>query len=47
MENLDFESIKSSISNSDNYEDCWNTGNYDDQDCNFCPHKDECSGFEG
>lgn len=28
------------------YEECFNTGNYDDQDCHFCPHRGECSGYE-
>lgn len=27
---------------------CWLTGNYtDDCDCEFCEHKQECSGYEG
>lgn len=27
---------------------CWETGNYtDDCICEFCDHKDECSGYEG
>lgn len=26
---------------------CWHTGNYtDDCECEFCEHKDECSGYE-
>lgn len=26
---------------------CWETGNYtDDCECEFCDHKDECSGYE-
>lgn len=29
------------------YDYCWETGNYDDQICEFCPHKSECSGHEG
>lgn len=29
---------------SDNYDHCWETGEYDDQDCNFCPYNEECSG---
>lgn len=27
---------------------CWRTGIYSDScDCEFCSHKDECSGYEG
>lgn len=27
---------------------CWETGNYtDDCDCYLCPHKGECSGYDG
>lgn len=27
---------------------CWETGNYtEDCICEFCDHKDECSGYEG
>mgnify|MGYP004458425557 FL=1 len=26
---------------------CWQTGNYtDDCECEFCEHKEECSGYE-
>lgn len=28
------------------YEECFTTGNYEDQECNFCPHRGECSGWE-
>lgn len=28
------------------YEECWNTGIYDDQYCYECPHRDECSGSD-
>ena len=28
------------------YELCWSTGVYLDQDCQNCPHYDECSGAE-
>lgn len=29
-------------------DNCWYTGNYtDDCDCEFCSHKNECSGYEG
>ena len=31
----------------DEFERCWMTGDYDEQDCEECPHKDECSGYEG
>lgn len=26
------------------YDECWETGEYTDQDCVCCPYKDECSG---
>jgi hypothetical protein len=29
-----------------NYDNCWETGNYVDQDCDSCPHHNECSGYE-
>lgn len=29
-----------------NYEQCWNTGIYDGYDCEMCPYKNECSGYE-
>lgn len=29
-------------------ERCWQTGEFtDDCICDFCEHKDECSGYEG
>ena len=28
------------------YERCWLTGEYEDADCEECPHKHECSGYE-
>lgn len=28
------------------YDSCWKTGVYDEQECEFCPHKTECSGGE-
>ena len=28
------------------YEDCWETTNYDGQYCPLCPHSSECSGYE-
>lgn len=27
------------------YEECWSTGNYEDQMCDFCPHNWECSAY--
>lgn len=30
----------------DEYEHCWNTGEYDDQYCYECPHHEECSGYD-
>lgn len=29
------------------YDYCYKTGNYTDQDCLQCPHRHECSGFDG
>lgn len=31
----------------DRYDQCYQTGNYTDQDCENCPHKYDCSGYEG
>ena len=29
-------------------ENCWRTGRYTDEcDCELCPHKQDCSGYEG
>lgn len=28
------------------YEECFTTGEYEDQECEFCPHRGECSGWE-
>ena len=28
------------------YEKCYETGEYDGEDCESCPHKFECSGYE-
>lgn len=28
------------------YDICWNTGVYTAQDCEYCPYKDDCSGYE-
>lgn len=28
------------------YDVCYETGTYNDQICEFCPHKHECSGYE-
>ena len=30
----------------DEYERCWQTGEYDDQYCADCPHNYECNGEE-
>lgn len=27
-----------------NYDRCYETGEYLDEFCEFCPHKEECSG---
>ena len=29
------------------YDVCYETGVYSDQICEFCPYKNECSGYEG
>ena len=31
----------------DEYEVCWFDGQYSTQDCELCPYKHECSGYEG
>ena len=28
-----------------NYDHCYETGEYDDQYCYDCPYKEECSGY--
>lgn len=28
----------------DEYERCWQTGEYDDQYCGNCPHNSDCNG---
>lgn len=42
------EDIMETLANRDaiGYEECFTTGNYDDQECEFCPHRGECSGWE-
>ena len=35
------------ISDYDEYEYCWATGDYEGQDCEMCQHKFECAGYEG
>lgn len=30
----------------DNYDLCFATGFYDNDDCENCPHKESCSGYE-
>lgn len=32
---------------SDNYDYCYETGNYEDECCELCPHKSDCSGYTG
>ena len=29
------------------YDNCYDTGIYEDYNCEGCPHKYECSGYEG
>ena len=36
----------SSVNSSEEYEYCWEHGDYDDQYCPDCPHYSECSGGE-
>ena len=31
----------------ESYDLCFGTGFYDNDDCELCPHKSECSGYEG
>lgn len=31
---------------SDNYDMCWESGNYVGQYCPCCPYRNECSGYE-
>ncbi len=39
---------RNSINENENmYDYCYRTGNYEDQYCEMCPHKCECSGYEG
>lgn len=33
--------------NDNEYEKCWITGEYEGEECENCPHKHECSGYEG
>ena len=28
------------------FDTCYETGEYDDQICDLCPHKEECSGSD-
>jgi hypothetical protein len=30
----------------DEYDFCYDTGEYSDQDCSMCPYAEECSGSE-
>ena len=34
------------IGNKNQYDICWETGQYSDQICELCPYKSECSGYE-
>ncbi|WP_296617286.1 hypothetical protein [Ruminococcus sp.] len=40
------EEYYSEIGFEDNYEHCWETGDYDGQYCACCPHAGECSAGE-
>lgn len=31
----------------DKFDPCWNTGEYEDQNCEECPYASECSGYTG
>lgn len=31
----------------DEFDYCYMTGNYEDQYCELCPHRGECSGYNG
>lgn len=28
------------------FDNCYETGNYEDYDCESCPHKSDCSGYK-
>jgi len=30
----------------DEYDLCYSTGDYDGYDCELCPHKSDCSGYD-
>lgn len=30
----------------DEYDECWNTGNYTDQICDLCPYRHDCSAYD-
>lgn len=38
--------LSGSAKKDDPYEQCWQTGEYVDQECAFCRHRFECSGAE-
>ena len=43
----DIEEIKQYLSDIEQTEYCWETGEYTDEcDCEMCEHKFECSGYE-
>ena len=44
MNAIQYHLIKDNIQNQ--YDNCYETGNYEDQYCELCPHKSECSGYE-
>lgn len=44
---LDAKYLPSEYVDMDEYDKCYATGEYIDQDCEECPHKGECSGYEG
>lgn len=37
-------SISTNSQYEDEYERCWQTGEYDDQYCADCPHNSDCNG---
>ena len=41
-----WDAITAPTGKDDPYERCWQTGDYEDQECMFCKHRFECSGAE-
>lgn len=39
---MDDEYILDGVNGYDEYEHCWENGDYDDQYCPLCPHYSEC-----